>query len=152
MSATSIDAALGLIAYYSGRGGDVDLAALPRSDVERTGLYLALVARLGLGATPEVRAAELESLSLDLRATTLEHPEAVVAALGVLDAVLADAEMPVAAGQALRSLPDGALEPVTRRLGWLAHGLLGDTDSDRAEALAKLSLTLQLVQLEGDDS
>ncbi len=151
MSATSVDTTLGLIAFYTGRGGPVDLRSLPYAVLTRSTLELALVVRRCLGTTAEEREAELARLSLYLQLSDLEHPAGVAAALSLLASVTPNAEgrqeEPV---RLLLALPPDVLEPTIRRLAWLAHGLLGDDDEARTEALAGLSLQLQLAQLDGD--
>ncbi len=147
MTAVSVDTALSLIAYFSGRGQDVDLHSLPDGDLERTTLQLALLVRRCLGQTDEDRFDELARFSLHLQCSDLEHPEAVDIALTLVGAVTQDSDEryrePV---RLLFSLTDETLDRVARRLAWSAHGLLGDTDAERDRALADLSLMLQLVQ------
>jgi hypothetical protein len=149
VTAVSVDAALSLVGYYSGRGADVDLRALPPGDLERTTLHLALLVRRCLGRTADERDAELAQVSLDLQFSGLDHPE-------VLDVALALVALVTVAGddaghaEALRMLlatSAAALELIARRLAWLARGLLGDDDGERDRALANLSLSLQLAQL-----
>ncbi len=90
VTATSIDAALSLIAYYTGRGRDVELHALPYGDLERATLQLALLVRRCLGQTDDERHSELGRLSLHLQLRSdLDHPHAVDQTLTLLSSVVA---------------------------------------------------------------
>lgn len=144
----SVDVVLALVAYFSGRGPDVDLHRLPLAVLDQATLQLALLVRHHLGNTREDRLTELGHLSLSLQLSELEHPEAVSAALALVTAVLASPDEEYR--EALRilcALPPGTVEQVARRLAWLAYGLLGEDDAERAQRLASVSLMLQMVQL-----
>ncbi len=148
MTAISVDAALSLIAYYTGRGRDVDLDALPYGDLERATLQLALLVRRCLGQTDDERHSELGRLSLHLQLRSdLDHPHAVDLALTLLSSVVATDD-DRAAARVVLGLPVDARVHVCRRLAWLAYSLLGDDDNERMAALAHVSLTLQLVALD----
>lgn len=145
-----VASALALISYYSGRGVDVDLTALSPEDQVRTPLTLALIARRCLGRTEVEQREELGRLSLYLQTSDAHagQPE-VEAALTVLAAATSeDSDRDREAGRMLRSLPTDLLEPTSRHLAWLAHGLMGDDARERGKALAHLSLMMQLVALD----
>lgn len=149
MTAASLDAALALVGYYGGRGADVDLAALPAEDLERAALQLGLLVRDFLGKTAEEREAELAGLSLHLQMSDLEHPEVVDVALSLLALLSASTDEGYGgASQILQTAPPRVVPLLARRLAWLAHGLLGDDDREREEALGRLSLRLQLMAME----
>jgi len=149
VTAVSVDAALSLVGYYGGCGDDVDMQLLPPGDLARATLQLALLVRRCLGETDDERLAELERLSLHMQLSDLEHPEAVNAGLSLVSHVVASADDAAAVGFLVAS-PAPGLDLVARRLAWMAFGLLGEDDAERARTLASVSLTMQLVGLEGD--
>ena len=128
----------------AGGAGGVDL---DRSDEELRALValLAYLVRCCLGNTTTERREELARLSAWLRLDDLADAAGLEVALSAVGQVVEHNNLAAVA----RDVPSSSYLPgVACRLAWMARGLLGDTDDERACAVRQLSLDVQLAALE----